>query len=710
MNDRIIARLEQLGVTLFRINLSHTKIKDLPNVIEFIQKRTQVPLCLDSEGAQVRTGDLISKEIHVRENSTVKVHKKHVPGDEHNFNLYPQEAVDLLEVGDFVSIDFNAVLVQVVEKDDNTATLRVLNGGKIGQNKAVTIERDVTLPALTEKDKEAFKIGREMGIKHVALSFANHASDIEEIRAIAGEDVFLISKIECKNGLLNLDEIADKSDALLIDRGDLSRQEPIERIPWLQKAIIKRSKELNRKVYVATNLLESMITSSDPTRAEVNDVTNTLIDGADGLVLAAETAVGHDPIGCASMIVKLIQQFELGESDVIVGQSYYPSDVQSLLIEPHGGRLVHREETVDEETLSKLNHLEVSTTDLMDCEQIAFGTYSPLTGFMNLDAVKSVLDTNRLPDGLAWTMPIILQTTKEQLKDVQVGERIGLTDSEGVVYAMMDVSEVSAFDPKPYLKKWFQTDSPEHPGVANLLSGGDQIVAGDITLVKRIVSTQRQYQLTPAQSRFIFSHKGWSRVVGFHTRNVIHRAHEFIQLKALETTHADGLYVSPVIGPMKKGDFMPDPIIKSYQMMLDFGFYPEGKVVLGCFATYPRFAGPREAAFTMICRKNMGCSHFIIGRNHSGVGDYYQDKDYPEFFDSLGDVGITPVFFEMVGYNAERGCYDSASDSDTLEHISGTQMREALTKKEMLPDWFMREKIQNMLHTELSDKQPIIYQ
>jgi ATP sulfurylase len=201
-------------------------------------------------------------------------------------------------------------------------------------------------------------------------------------------------------------------------------------------------------------------------------------------------------------------------------------------------------------------------------------------------------------------------------------------------------------------------------------------------------------------------HKGWSRVVGFHTRNVIHRAHEYIQMKALEITHADGLYVSPVIGPQKPGDFLPGPILKSYQMMIDLGLYPAGKVLIGCFATYPRFCGPREAVFTAICRKNMGCSHFIIGRNHSGVGDYYKDEDYKKLFASLGNIGIVPVFFDAVGYNARKKQYDSTK-AEGLEFISGTRAREALLNNTPLPDWYMRELIQNMLKEHIQAKESV---
>ncbi len=707
LNERVIARLEELGVNLFRINLSHTKLQNLAETIQFLKSRTKVPICLDSEGAQIRTGIFSSGEVEVTENSVVQVHRQLVPGDSRNFNFYPENVVEILSEGDFISIDFNSVLAQVISKDSQGLKLRILNGGKIGSNKAVTVERDCPLPVMTQKDRQAFEIGRKMGISHVALSFANHASDVDEFRAVCGKEAFLISKIECRNGLINLKSIAEKSDAILIDRGDLSRQEPLERIPRLQKIIIKQVKDLNKKVYVATNLLESMVTAPKPTRAEVNDVINTLMDGADGLVLAAETAIGKDPVGCASMIVKLIHEHDqagLGEDD-----SFCNSNIKSLLVEPHGGRLVCREaSSVDTNEMDKLKKLTVSQMDLMDCEQIALGTYSPLTGFMDEDVLSSVLETNRLPNGIPWTLPVILQVDREKTKAIGKGERIALADTTGEIYALMDVTSLAFFDPKPYLKKWFGTDSSEHPGVCEVLNRGECLLAGDITLIKKLPSPYTQYQLTPVQSRFVFMHKGWSRVVGFHTRNVIHRAHEYIQMKALERTHADGLYVSPVIGPRRRGDFLPEAILKSYQMMIDFGLYPPGKVLIGCFMTYPRFCGPREAVFTAICRKNMGCSHFIIGRNHSGVGDFYKDEEYKRLFDGLGDIGVVPVFFGAIGYDPQTRAYEAMAEQERhLEFISGTKARESLLGNQSLPDWYMRDLIQNMLRADIQSKEPV---
>ena len=706
MNGRVIGRLAALGATLFRINLSHTALADVGAVIDFIRGHTEVPVCLDTEGAQVRTGAFVDGTVTVSENEMIRIPLERVPGDVRRFNLYPRGIATELEVGDFISIDFNAVLVQVTGVGADGVDLRVLNGGKVGSNKAVTVERPLTMPPLTEKDIAALKIGRAKKIDHVALSFANRADDVDEIRRHAGDDVVVISKIECRNGVANLEDIAERSDAILIDRGDLSRDFPIEHIPALQKQIIRRTKAVGRKVYVATNLLESMVVAPIPTRAEVNDVYNTLMDGVDGLVLAAETAIGEHPIACASMIVKLIRSFEAGSA---LTPDHYATDPASLLVEPHGGNLVHRESLALASDAEKhLLRVTVSDLVLMDCQQIAFGTFSPLTGFMDSEALESVLHSHRLPDGTIWTLPITLQLSRESLNGAGVGDRVALENAAGEVHATLDIVEVFPVVFERIAKPWFGTESMAHPGVASLVGRGDIFVAGAVTLVRNLPSPYRNFELTPAQSRFLFTKKGWNRVVGFHTRNVAHRVHEYIQLAALEETGADGLYISPVIGPRKKGDFLPGPVLKSYQMMLDFRLYPAGKVVLGSFATYPRYSGPREAVFTALCRKNMGCSHFIVGRDHTGVGDFYRPEESRALFERLGDIGVVPVFFDEIAYDSARGAYVPVVEAGAPERISGSFVRQAIRDEKPLPDWFMRDIIQDYLRAEVSAGRPIV--
>lgn len=707
LNQRTIQRLEQNGATLFRINLSHTKLTDLVRVIETIRGATQVPICLDTEGAQIRTGDFVDGSINLRDNAVVRIHFRRVPSDDKNFNLYPLGIARSLQLGDFVSIDFNSVLVQVIAKDNDCVSVRVLQGGLVGQNKAVTVERDIPMPPLTDKDVAALALGREMGLSHVALSFASRGQDVKEVRRLFGENAFVISKIESRSGLDNLEEIAAGSNALLIDRGDLSRQIPIEMLPRAQKNIIQRAKNAGCRVFVATNLLESMVSMPTPTRAEVNDIYNTLADGADGLVLAAETAIGKYPIQCASMVSKIIRGFQ---RDGLDSGPFYPLDAVSLLVEPHGGRLVHREaELSDLSDLERLPRLVIPERELMDCEQFGYGTYSPLTGFMNREVLESVLDTNHLPSGEVWTLPILLQVNPDEAAKIAVGDRVALTNEKGVVHALLDVSDFYQYDLENLASRMFGTTSREHPGVARLFQRKNFFLGGDVTLVQPMESSIRHYLLTPAQTRFIFTRLGWSQVVGFHTRNPAHRGHEWIQLQALERTGVDGIYINPVIGPKKQGDFLAGPIMLSYQTLLEFGYYPKGKVVLGSFFTYSRYAGPREAVFTALCRKNMGCSHFIIGRDHTGVGDFYSRDANREMFEALGDIGIKPLFFDTVGYNSATDRYE-VDEGQPLSKISGTEVREILRSGNYLPNWFMRDLVQEALLEELKNGKPLFYE
>jgi ATP sulfurylase len=696
LNEHVIGRLEQAGVSLLRLNLSHTRIDELRGMLDYVQGHTGLPICLDTEGAQIRTS--AGCERIVDENRSVRIFSR--PGADGELTLYPEGVVGLLAAGDLVRIDSD-VLAQVISVDPDGAVLWILNGGTIHSSKAVTVlERDIELPPLTVKDQQAIEIGNDMGVTHVALSFANSAADVDRIRAVAAPGATIISKIECLNGLFNLSEIATRSDAILIDRGDLSRQVNVEKLPFVQKDIIRRSKQLGVPVYVATNLMESMVTSPHPTRAEVNDVYNTLIDGADGLVLAAETAIGAFPVASASMVRRVIEEFDKswGRHD----GNYSPAPI-SLLVEPHGGCLVNRESlSANRHELLSLKRLVVKQTDLMDCAQIANGTYSPLRGFMNKETLDSVLRTNRLPNGIPWTMPIVLQVDEASVNEISAGDRIALSSEAGKIHATLDVSEVNSFDLREVAESWFGTASLEHPGVARLAAGGGRLVAGEVTLVDRPTSNYERYELSPTRTRLVFSQKGWSRVIGFHTRNAPHRVHEFIQLRALEMVHADGLYISPVIGPKKPGDFLSGPILQSYQVLLESGIYPPGKAVLGAFSTYSRFCGPREAVFTAICRKNMGCDHFIVGRDHTGLTDWYEDHQTRALFESLDDLGVTPIFFEPFGFNVETNRYDVLSAPGTVA-ISGTQLRAALVSGDPLPDWCVRDAVQRVLRDQMAE-------
>lgn len=705
MNDRVISRLDDVGITLFRINLSHTKLTDLADTISFVQRNTSTPVCLDTEGAQIRTGDLVNKEVNLRVQNVIKFPHASIIGDGNAFNLYPPNVIDKLEIGDILSIDNKCALVQVTNVDVQGLTARVLVGGFVGQNRAVIAERDIPLPVLTDKDRTALAVATESGIEDFALSFAHQASDVDEVRAIVGKDAHVISKIECIAGILQFDEIAAKSDALLLDRGDLSLQVPIAQIPRVQKELIKRANRMDVKMYVATNLLESMITSPVPTRAEVNDVFNTLEDGADGLVLAAETAIGSYPVRCAVMASRIIDEhssvFCTGSTEEgVIGQH------SLMLVEPHGKKLVNRTRYgLDPDTMD-MKTLRVDQSVMSSAQQIALGAFSPLDGFMSKEAVDTVLNDFRLPTGVVWPLPIILQTDSERAQELRIGDTVGLVlEGTDEIYALLYLEDVYRYDLDDMAVKTYSTNDSAHPGVQMLKSRGEYFLAGKIDLIKPLPSRHRHYEITPRQARMIFENKGWSKVAGFHTRNVIHRVHEHMQLAALNEHRCDGVFVHPVIGHKKKGDYTADLILKSYELMID-KVYPSDKVFLGAFSNYSRYSGPREAVFTALCRKNFGCSHFIVGRDHTGVGRYYRAKESQNLFELLGDeLGITPILFDEVQYCRQCDGYVEKCEHDTssILSISGTEGRRIFQSGMTPPDWFMRSEIADMVLNELEN-------
>lgn len=703
LNDYTLTRLTELGVSLLRINLSHTKLKDISDIVSYIQSRTSIPICLDTEGAQIRTSDRLNDNLLLEENTIVYAHRHLVSGDSGNIGFYPGDIISLIEAGDFISIDFDSVLAQVIARSQDKLVLRIVTGGSVSRNKAVTIlNRDIEIPVLTEKDRDALGIGANSGIRHVALSFASKASDVDEVRRISPKDTSVISKIESIKGAMNLKEIAARSDALLLDRGDLSRQINIEKIPALQKEIIDYANKSGVKIYVATNLLESMVTKPSPTRAEVNDIYNTLDDGADGLVLAAETAIGSFPVHCVMMVSKIIQQFsnlseKLSSKDLQRNESL-------LLIEPHGGVLIDRMNNyLDTAKIEEFRSLDVDRTVLLDAEQIAMGTFSPLEGFMNREELDSVLEAYRLPNGVVWPIPVVLQVPREAAARLKKGQTISLRlENTNDIYALLHISDIYRYDLDKMAKDTFGTNDPTHPGVQSLKKRGEWFLGGSIDLVKRLPSEYKNYELTPRQVRTIFENKSWSKIVGFHTRNVIHRAHEHIQMLALKNYHCDGLFVHPVIGPKKKGDYHANIILKSYEMMMTT-YYPKNKVLLAAFQNYSRYSGPREAVFTALCRKNFGCSHFIIGRDHTGVGNYYEPDAAKKLFEKLGDIGIIPIFFTEQYY-----CRICKTYVEQCEHgakhalkISGTEGRRMLEAQNDPPEWFMRKEISRLIIDEL---------
>ncbi len=303
LNKKFLSNINKKYVKLLRINLSHTNIKDLIKIINFIRRYTNIPICLDSEGAQIRTSKLKNNVLKLLPNKIIKINKNN--NNNSKITLLPRDIHKKLKKGDILSIDFNSAVVKIIKEDIDTLECKVLQAGVIGSNKSVSVNRDIEIPPYTEKDLEAFSIGEKLNIMNYALSFTSQADDITNLRSRFKKKINIISKIESKKGLRNLSDILKEADNILIDRGDLSKEIPLHEIPKKQKEIIAKAIKSKTPVYVATNLLESMVTRMEPTRAEVNDVYNTLIDGATGLVLAAETAIGKYPDKCIDMIIKV---------------------------------------------------------------------------------------------------------------------------------------------------------------------------------------------------------------------------------------------------------------------------------------------------------------------------------------------------------------------------------------------------------------------
>ncbi len=310
LSENIIKQCTNEGVYLFRINLSHTPLEMVSPTIDKIRQWTDVPICLDTEGAQIRNQKMDNNKVVFNDGEEVKIHFDEISGDSRNISFAPDKIAREFVVGDLINVDFDSVCLEVIEdcKDHLLATVK--HGGIVGSNKAVDVNRNIDLAPVTEKDKEAIKIGKEKEIKHFALSFTNSKANVDLMRKLVGNDCTIISKIETISGCLNLNEILKSVDQILIDRGDLSRQVPIEKIPFLQRRIISTVRAKGKPIFVATNLLESIIKSRNPTRAEVNDVISTLLMGANGLVLAAETAIGKYPVEAVQMIRRLICQYD----------------------------------------------------------------------------------------------------------------------------------------------------------------------------------------------------------------------------------------------------------------------------------------------------------------------------------------------------------------------------------------------------------------
>lgn len=713
--------LRDKGVNFVRVNMSHSSLEDLEQAID-ISNKIGIPFILDTEGSQIRTGDLEEDAVYFKENDDIRICATEIVGNSEEISLKPGYVLTQLEPGDLIHIDFDTLILRVMSVStvsEGYVEARTISGGFIGRNKAVVIdpvhEKRYQLPSLSPKDYQSIELGLAAGVEHIAVSFVRSGAAIEEARKATQNRMKIISKVECIDALENIDDIIGKSSYILIDRGDLSKEIPIEKIPFAQKLIIHKARKHRTGVFVATNLLETMIEKKKPTRAEAHDVISTIADGALGLTLAAETAIGMHPMECVNTLSKLIHHAEsiIGDHGGAITESgflerleasdYLVTNTPCSLVPPHGGRLVNRVLTTpqDREYLDSLPKIRLDQTKQMDVEQIAIGTYSPLEGFMGREDLQSVLSEMRLASGVAWPLPITLDVPEVEADRLSVGDVVGLTDEQGRVMALLHLSEKFRFDQDAMAQKMYGTDHRDHPGVKMVQAMHPTLLGGRIDLIRGRESRVRAYELAPRQLRRLFDERGWARVLGFHTRNVIHRGHEFMQLRAMDAESCDGLLLHPVVGRKKAGDFRPEFIIKSYEKMIS-DFYPKDKVVLAALSTSSRYAGPREALFTALCRQNCGCSHFIVGRDHTGVGDYYDPYASQRIFDGFPDLGIAIVMFDEIGYSkkleryVERGDHFEA-DEGMLRIISGTQAREMFRRGEEPPSWFMRPEISAMI-------------
>lgn len=370
-----------------------------------------------------------------------------------------------------------------------------------------------------------------------------------------------------------------------------------------------------------------------------------------------------------------------------------------MVSEPHGDELVDRTAERPEEA-DELPRLSLSDEEYMDLEMLGTGAYSPLEGFLTRDDFDSVLEEARLDDGTAWSLPVVLST------DGEVENEKHALSHDGEIVGTVDAEETWEYDDERWAREVLDTTDDDHPGVRRVRSLGDTLVGGRVELYFESDETAYERRYTPQESRAEFEGRGWRSVVGFQTRNPPHRAHEYLQKCALETV--DGLFVQPLVGSTKEGDVDPGVRMHAYDALVD-GYYADERVVLGTLKTPMRYAGPREALFHALVRQNYGCTHFVIGRDHAGVKDYYGGYEAHEFLRGFEDeIGVTPLYYDYAFYCHE--CDGMATQKtcghreEAHENPSGTYIRQTARNGGEVSDKLMRPEVWGIVRDELGEE------
>jgi len=361
---------------------------------------------------------------------------------------------------------------------------------------------------------------------------------------------------------------------------------------------------------------------------------------------------------------------------------------------PHGGKLINRLVKKESSDVAEIPKLEINTDLSEDVLNISNGVFSPLEGFLYDNDLESVVKEKRLADDTPWTIPILLDFDKQDIKDLKEGDAVLLTNKENGVLAQLDVDEIYTYDKKTLAQAIYHTKDTDHPGVANVYNMKQLLIGGKITLLDSKTRQFDNYNLSPRETRFLFKEKGWREIVAFQTRNPPHIGHEYVQKTAL--TFVDGVLINPIIGRKKVGDFKDEVILSSYETLMKH-YYLKERAVMSILRTSMKYAGPREAIHHAIMRKNFGCTHFIVGRDHAGVGNYYGPYDAHDIFSEFPDLGIIPVFFRSFSRctKCDSVVNDKICPHDQKYHInfSGKKIRELLTNGEIPSEDMMRKEV-----------------